>query len=364
MTVMRIEEALPEFYRKFLPDFFNNTIPVENIATCHDCPMLLETGEEGLKEDYFSPASKCCTHYPNLPNYIVGGLLNSKAKDLKEGRQRIRDKIESRIGVTPHGILRPQKYHFLLTHTQLDYFGRSEWLICPYYDREKGICTIRPFWNSVCNTWFCKYTAGYDGRAFWLTLKKYMKSVEEALTYYTLFKMGRDPRDIILSDSSNTLLKVEELDDKPLNHKAYRSLWGDWVGREEDFYQETYSIVQAMTRDDFDHITGINQTVMLEDLKVKHKILSTTKPPEILKRNPELQIKKMDENSCFLIGYSPRDPVEVSRRLYEILDFFDGERSNEEVYRLIRKQDKAVPSEDLLLSLYRLRILVNGEKKL
>ncbi|HUT62437.1 MAG TPA: hypothetical protein VMZ04_00625, partial [Anaerolineae bacterium] len=193
MKVKRIEEFLPEFFRKFLPDFFKNSIPEETAANCGDCPMLQKPGNGDLKEDYYSSLSKCCTHYPNLPNYLIGGLLNDNDTALDEGRHRIRKMIESRIEVTPRGILRPHKYFLLLTHTQKEAFGRSERLICPYYDREWGKCTIHPFWNATCNTWFCKYEAGCDGMFFWITLRKYLKSVEDALIFYTLYKMGWNP---------------------------------------------------------------------------------------------------------------------------------------------------------------------------
>jgi len=359
MPVRKIEEALPEYYRKFLPDFFKNSIPLETVATCSECPMLPEEGNDDSESVLFSPESKCCTHYPNLHNYMVGGLLSNTDKELDEGRHRIRRQIKRRIGVTPHGVLRPYKYHLLLTHTQLEYFGRSEWLICPYYSREKGICTIRPFWNSVCNTWFCKYTDGYDGRIFWSALKIYMQSIEDTLTRYTLYKMGWDAKNIILPTSERQLT-LEELDDKPLKLKEYRELWGDWAGREEEFYRETFAVIHTMTRSDFDHITGIAEMVKLEELKAGHKAIITKEPPSILKRNPELKVKSIDEKTCVLIGFSAQDPVEVSRRTYDILEYFDGTRSNKDVVQLLREKDMAEPTDELLLMLYRLRILVES----
>jgi len=363
MSVKRIEEALPEYYHKFIPDFFKNTMPSETLATCSECPMLSKEAEDDPENEFFSPVSKCCTHYPNLQNYMVGGLLSNTDRELDEGRHRIRQQIKHRIGVTPHGVLRPHKYHLLLTHTQPKYFGRSERLICPYYNREKGMCTIRPFWNATCNTWFCKYSVGFDGMMFWKSLKRYLKSVEEVLTQYTLLTMGWDPKSIVHANTTDRPLTVEELDDKPLKQKQYRSLWGDWVGREEDFYKETYTIIQAITPEDFDHMTGIAQTAMLEDLKAKLKNLSINKPPVILKRHPALQVKRIDENACVLIGYSALEPVEVSRRMYDILEYFDGVRSNKDVIQLLREKDMAEPTDELLLSLYRLRILVDGEKE-
>ena len=363
MSFRRIDSFLPYYYHNFLPSFFHNAIPEETAATCNDCPMLSGRDLNASDKDFFSPESKCCTHYPNLPNYIVGGLLNSTDPGYEDGRQRIRKQIDERIEVTPHGILRPKKYHFLLTHTQLDYFGRSEWLICPYYHREKGMCTVRPYWNATCNTWFCKYIEGYDGRAFWLTLKKYLKSIEDVLTQYALFKMGWDPSKIDRNKPVERHLTVEELDEKPLGNKDYRLLWGEWEGREEDFYKDTFKIIRDISSIDFERITGISQTVMLEELKQSYKKIMNNEPPGILKRNPKLQVKSRGEDSVILICYSPFDPVEVPNSVYEMLDSFDGKRTNEDVFSMLLEQGKKIPDEELLLYLYRLRILTTDDEE-
>jgi len=71
---------------------------------------------------------------------------------------------------------------------------------------------------------------------------------------------------------------------------------------------------------------------------------------------------KNSEDSYFLIGYSPLDPFEVSKRVYDLLDFFDGKRTNQEVYRLIRNNMGVKPNPDLLTSFYQFRILVGNEK--
>jgi len=53
--------------------------------------------------------------------------------------------------------------------------------------------------------------------------------------------------------------------------------------------------------------------------------------------------------------------LEVSKRIYDLLDFFDGKRTNQQVCRLIRKHIGAMPDQDLLISLYQFRVLVNNE---
>jgi Fe-S-cluster containining protein len=362
MTLQRIIDRLPKVYQNFLLRFFESNIPEETAATCNNCAMW-EGGGPGFPGGvYFSRASKCCTHYPNLPNYLVGALLSNSSSALEEGRSRIRKTIKSRIGITPYGILRPKKYLLLLKNTEKGFFGRSKSLICPFYDKKKGKCTIRPFWDAICNTWFCKYTTGEDGREFWLALKRYLNFVEKTLVQYTLYKMEWDPQKMILLESPNDPLTLQEVDDQPPDQEAYRDLWGNWIDREGDFYKETFRLISALTPKEFVNISGISQKILLEEVKIKQKTLLNPKLPKILKRNPKLQVEKNSDDSYFLIGYSPLDPFEVSKRVYDLLDFFDGKRTNQEAYRLIRNNMGVAMEKDLLTSLYQFRILVGNEK--
>jgi hypothetical protein len=362
MTFQTIIDKLPKIYQNFLPRFFKNNIPEETAATCNNCAMWEGSGPGFPGGVYFSEESKCCTHYPNLPNYLVGALLSNSSSELEVGRSRILKTIKIRIGITPHGILRPKKFQLLLKNSEKEFFGRSKSLICPFYERKKGKCTIRPFWDATCNTWFCKYSAGEDGREFWIALRKYLNFVEKTLVQYTLYKMGWNPQKIILPEPPNAPLTLQEVDDQPPGPKTYRDLWGDWVGREEDFYKKTFRLVSALTPKAFEKISGISQKVFLEEVKMRQNSLLNPKLPKTLKRNPKLQVEKNSDNFYFLIGYSPLDPFEVSKRVYDLLDFFDGKRTNQEVCRLIRNQMGAKFDPDLLTSLYQCRILVSNEK--
>jgi hypothetical protein len=174
--------------------------------------------------------------------------------------------------------------------------------------------------------------------------------------------MNWDPQKIILPEPPNGPLTLQEVDDQPPDQKAYRDLWGDWVGREEEFYKETFRLVSALTSKSFEKISGISQKILLEEVKMKQRSLLNPKIPKKLKRNPKLQVEKNGDDSYFLIGYSPLDPFEVSKRVYDLLDFFDGKRTNREACRIVRDQMGANPDKDLLIFLYQSRILVSNEE--
>jgi hypothetical protein len=358
MTVRKIIDRFPDFYKTFLPRFFENDSPEETAAKCSDCSMMYT--EPGLPESVcFSPDTKCCTYYPNLPNYMVGALLANADATLNSGRAHIRQIIEKGIAVKPHGIMRPAKFQ-LLHKSSHDFFGRSSSLVCPCFDAVKGMCTLWPFHSAVCNTWFCKHSAGEDGHLFWLSLRNYMLHVEKTLELYTLREAGFDTSEILFQGKDVHALSAREIDEKRPDEKTYKHLWGKWVGREEEFYEETYLTVRQLNRRRFQNLSGIAGGILLGDVIKRRQIIMKPKLPAYLKRNPHLRVEKTGEDEYTLISYSVFDPIRISGRIYRIIDFFNGKTSTNKVCREILNKTKTEPSLDLVLSLYQLRVLMEN----
>jgi hypothetical protein len=360
MSGKKVIDVLPELYGHFLSSYFKSNIHEESIAACDNCAMKSNAGALSDQETILSFDYKCCTYYPNLSNYMIGAILSDTDAALKTGRDLIRKKIKKRIGVTPHGIHMPKKLKLLYDYGGSDFFGRSRTLICPYYSRKNENCTIWPYRNAVCCTWFCKHESGRDGQKFWLALRNYIQNTEETLSYYALHFMGWDPGKIMLTKSSDKSLDVPDIDERPPDKKTYDTMWGDRVGREEDFYKEAYRIIAAVTPKVYQQLGGISQKVLLKEFKKKYALLQSPKLPEKLTRNPKIITTKKKDGSYMLVGYSPADPLEVPKKIYDMLDFFDGRLSNREVCGLIILKLKNEPSEDLLMVLYQMRILIAG----
>jgi len=355
MKTQKIIDRLPDFYKNFLPRFFENESPEEHARSCSDCSMLnSDSSMRGIIN--FSPETKCCTHYPNLPNYIVGALLSDMNPALNEGRIRISSLINKGVAVKPRGIMMPEKYQLLLKSSP-DSFGRASSMVCPYLNKKKGICTIWPFHSAVCNTWFCKYSAGEDGRLFWNSLRNYLLHVEKILELYTLQKTGFDASHIILEKKEVRQLSSLEIDEKKSDQKTYEGVWGKWAGKEEEFYRETYSIVKGLNRQRFKSLSGIVGEVLLRDVMKKWQKIMRPILPAVLKRNPRLIVEKTGDDEYTLIAYSGFDPVTVSGRVYRMIDFFDGKKTNKEVCGEVLKRTKTEPSHELLLSLFQMRVL-------
>ncbi len=294
-----------------------------------------------------------------MPNYMVGALLCDLNQELDEGRIRIRGLIRKGVAVKPHGIMMPERYQLLLK-SSLEFFGRASSMLCPCFDSKKGICTLWPFHSAVCNTWFCKYSAGEDGRLFWISLRNYMLHVEKVLELCTLQKTGFEAAEIIVRQKETPPLSLGEIDDKKPDKKTYQRIWGKWAGREEEFYKETYSIVKGLNRRQFKNLSGIIGEVLLQDVMKKRQKIVKPKLPALLKRNPRLGVEKTGGDEYTLISYSGYDPVTVSGRVYIMIDFFDGRKTTKEACKYFFKKTKTEPSYELILSLYQMRVLIEN----
>jgi hypothetical protein len=360
MTALTFRQALPDVYSDLLPRFFDRPMPREQYTTCESCAMLPEGREEAPGTVHFSPATKCCTYYPSMPNYLVGGVLESRGRDLAGGRRRMRAVIAARRAVAPLGVHRPAKLTSYIGSTP-ELFGRSTTIVCPYYDRDTGGCTVRPYRIGVCYTWYCKHNHGKESMTFWQMLRNYLTEVEHALSRYALHEIGFPAGKILASLAPDTKLTTEEIDDRPLPEHEYRKLWDRWAGREETLYRAAHHAVQGLSRKRFEAIGGITQKIVLEELERLYRDVTSPSVPDPLRRSPELRVHARSSDRCVLVGYSRFDPLEVSRRIHDMLGFFDGRTPTDEVVRRIHAETGVAPDAEVIESLYHMRALTEAE---
>ncbi len=362
MTNQKIITDLPNIYSKFFPTLFEQSIPKEILADCNDCAMCVEENERQLSsQNYYSPEIKCCTYHPRLYNYLIGGLLLDETPAMDEGRYRILDKIRNKIGITPYGIFPSKKYFLLYKEGRKVAFGKSKLLLCPYYLSESQKCSLWKFREAVCSTFFCKHIAGEDSMNFWESLKRYLVYIEDTLTKYVLFKMDLDAEKILSYSEQDKNIKFtsyEDLDELPPTPKKYKNIWGDWVGKEIEFYKQAFQIVSNLTYEDFEKITGIHQLILLEKLKKTHTTVINPNIPNILKRNPRLIVRLTKDNSYIISIAKNNNIFNISPTLYQIIHLFNGYRTNEEVLQFIKEEHNILLEEELLLSLYQNRTLI------
>jgi len=354
----KIIDLLPHCYANFLPPFFEQLVPAESV-TCSRCAMLEHHGSQRHASKFFSPSTKCCTHYPELPNYLVGALLSSTDATHETGRCRIKNKIAGGISITPLGVLRPKKFTLLLKNTSLDFFGRSDTLRCPFYETS-GICSISPYWDAVCSTWFCKHNSGESGWRFWQALRGYLENLEKILSRYALLKIDAGLVSKCMTKEQPLPLTVQELDDLPPSAECYENVWSKWAGKETEFYKESYKVISELRQEDLIALEGIEQKILLQTLEKEYTCMMNAPMPERLRRKTDLSVDIISDSEYLLVGYSQFDPLKVSKRLYDCLDCFNGSRTNQEVVEYCLEKHNIRLTEEIIRRLYQFQILITA----
>jgi hypothetical protein len=321
-------------------------------------PAGNETQDEASRK-FFSAESKCCTYYPRVPNYLVGGLLADPGSHLDEGRRRLERIIDRRIGVTPRGISAPRKYSSLY-RMGVEAFGKAQTLVCPYFERERGTCTVWDHRGATCSTYFCKFNAGKDGWKFWEALRQYLAVTEQILASYVLDRMGWTAESILKPESDETSLDANELDDIGPGDEAYASIWGEWIGREKDLFHRAYHEVRSLDRDTFERIGGVDLSLRLKMVQERYSEMMSPQLPDVLIRNPDIVVHPAGAGFVLVQGYGPVDPRRMRMELYQLLYRFDGTRPWRDVVSDIRSEGEEVLTEKLVIQLYQHRMLVGS----
>ncbi len=361
----RMFDGLPALYKNLLPPVFEREIPAETKATCASCAMCESTARNVVEpvdgqRRFFRPDTKCCTYYPKLPNYLVGALLADADPAIEEGRSRVRDKISRRVGVGPQWLRPPARYKILYDNAHRA-FGRSESLLCPYFDKAGGSCSIWPFREAVCSTFFCKYVAGADGRKLWMSMKTFLSLAEIQLSRYALLKLHPEYIAAGLErDGAEGRLTADELDESPLPEREHARLWGPWVGREIDLYKASFALIRDLNAADLEKILGIDGTIAALSLERLERAAVSPELPRALRLNPDATVKWLPDGTIALASYSEHDAVALPREAYDLLTAFTGTEPVDAVRGRLRKEKMADLDEEVLLVLYRHRILTDA----
>jgi hypothetical protein len=314
MTAPTLGAVLPEIYAPLLPEVFERAAVVETRATCDDCAMCDASGAASVSS--FLPDAKCCTYHPSLPNYLVGALLADASDDLEEGRRRVRERIASRIGVTPCWLAPSRRDRILFMASRESSFGRSHELLCPYFSRGEGRCTIWRHREAVCATFFCKHDAGAAGKAFWQALKAWLVHVERVLSAWATSGVAPDAREPDVAPGTMTL---DDLEGRPPSEAEYAALWGPWVGREETFYVACAERVRGLPKDAAATLLDEGDgRAHREELEARYEAVVSPRLAARLVLNPARRVLPMAD-AVGVTTYSRYDSLVLAKQLYEAL---------------------------------------------
>jgi Fe-S-cluster containining protein len=357
-----LREVLAEVYRPLLPGFFDVEAPREEKATCGNCAMCPPAGAAVSTSEevaYFRPDAKCCTFHPLLPNYLVGAILSDERADMAEGRRRVRERVELGMGVTPCWLSPPRKADMFLKASRRHAFGRSLTLLCPYFERTQGNCTIWRHRESVCSTFFCKHDSGADGVAFWTSVRAYGVWLENTLSSFAARRLipGHTEPKPLSGD-----MTLEELEDRAPAEGARAAMWKEWRGREVEFYVRCFEAVRGLSREGFEELArDAAHAERLGRMTAAREAMLGPKVPERVMPNPEMSVEP-GENGVLVVTYSRYEPLLLTRDLFEVVRAFEQDGTTSEVVERLRREHGVEVPEELLLGLCRFRVLVPREE--
>jgi hypothetical protein len=298
--------------------------------------MCRSTGSSGKR---FRPDTKCCSFFPYLPNYTVGGILCDTSSEAQIGRATVEARIDARIAVTPLGISPPPTYSLLYAHASAA-FGVSRTLRCPHFVEEGGLCGIWRYRNSVCSTYFCQVVRGRVGRAFWQHLQALLGEIESTLKLWCVeqLDLGSAPLKRLLAsadarqDGQLTAADIDNQSDPGL----YRQTWGDrWFGRERELYTESWRLVSALSWSDVSTLAGPKLRSLARMSREAYADLVSEALPDRLRRG-SFSVTATEREYVILQGTGSTDQLLVLPRVVDVLPLFDGQRSTAEVRTLVK----------------------------
>jgi hypothetical protein len=337
---------LPPLYAAWMDQLLAGPVPHERDATCDECAML-DRGDAPSQTKsalFFNPQTKCCSYIPAIPNYLVGRILADDDSNFARGRTTICEHLRAGVGVTPLGLEQPPGFQAIYGQSAESLFGRSRALRCPYYMEDGGgRCGIWRHRASVCATWYCKHERGEQGMRFWRALHQLLTAVEKSLARWCMLELevGTDALSLLfpLTPSGN---RAKGIDARALDGVAdpvwVRKLWGDWAGREEAFYRQCADLVSALDWNEVANIGGTEVRIFERLLRDADGKLRSREIPERLKVGP-VRIISMNRDSCCISTYSDFDPLDVPKRLMEVLGYFDGRPSGEAIAAIAAAED-------------------------
>ncbi len=356
-------EPLPPLYANWLAELLGSPIPRERHATCDSCAMCSTNGPTavGSRGYYFDPNVKCCSFFPDLPNFLVGRVLFDDDPAALPGRMTVEKRIKEGVAVTPVGLGMPPAYSVLYRNSE-EAFGRSQNLRCPHYIADGGRCGIWRNRESTCATWFCKHIRGDIGLSFWRgPLLQLLRVVETQLARWCVSanQLNDDALGELVKTPSWTgqpaPVTAESMDSR-IEEKRYAQIWGEWRGREIDFFIQCAKLVTDLSWNDVLAISGPEAHAYARLTKQAYSRLTSEEIPPRLKvgiftllqiANGKTRIKTLNDF----------DPVEISNVVMDLLQYFDG-RPTEDVLDAIQSEKELILDHSLVRKMVDFGVLV------
>ena len=344
---------LPALYETWVAEWLEEPLPQELHANCAQCPMVAPDAPAASKSDrlFFDSEVRCCTFCPSLPNFTVGCILGDERDEGAYGRDSTRARIGKASQASPLAIEPPLEVAIRLDLTR-HLFGRQKELRCPHLS--DGACGIWPHRTAKCFTYFCKHVRGECSFRLWFALHDVFDWVENELAHWCALELGIPPVAIKVLGRPGRRDHVVRLLEADAGGGAEvltpQTLWGEWLGREEDYFVECAKKVAALRWPEVIEISGPRLKALVEVACQASVDLQSVILPERLRMAP-VQVVSITPESCVIHSYHVLDPLTISRRLWNVLPCFDGRsRAGPEQYPLAQTPLKIILERNVDLS--------------
>lgn len=352
-------EGLPILYQHWLQSILPGGMPRERVATCLDCAMCARTPEEQQTMiGAHNPDTKCCTYFPNVPNYLVGRAIDVDTPGARVMLGYVESGTSSEANVTLHGVAPTGKrsgLYDLIGST--GGFGRDPDLLCPYAievgTREGPLCGIWEHRNSVCSTYFCKHVNGGSGRHLWMAIRNLFRHIESSLSWWAIAQLVPELGPLLLRPPT----QQEERIDSTLSPEA----WNYWSGTRADFYRACSEKVEALSWEEVVSVVGFKAALYVEEVCANYDHVYGDTFPDPLRPTAFTTIRAgHDRTTIQGRGGGGSEHVVVPTTLLRLLPYFDG-RPTEDVLSDIKAQERVGLDVALVRKLYDFGILERAD---
>jgi len=301
--------GFPPLTERWLRDLLGRDVPAEPRATCGDCAMRRPDEFDAPR---FDERTKCCTFFPDLASYHVGGLLLDEDPTMARGRAKVAERVRAGVNSSPFGVGRPSI--FLELYTPEVSFGQTQALRCPYYiDEDGGLCGVWRHREATCATWFCKHERGHFGVEFWTAVRRLFVEVELRLAFIVAEELG------VEHDALEALARLPFGIIRSEDEDFYAAMWGRWAGRELEFFVEAAKLVAPLSWRDVRARIGTRLDAGIEAVGAALTALDDTRVPELagVVRVEPLGIRGNRVRLRTYSDYDPLDlPLDVARKIH------------------------------------------------
>ena len=331
--------VVPQLYDRGICELLQARIPEETEATCMDCAMCGTKDKLRTELDtLFHEKTKCCTYFPSIPNFLAGKILLDEDPSFAAGRARFQAHMLTFTVATPLGVSAPPaesaRYGALTKG-----FGQDTDLRCPYYfENGGGLCGIWKYRDAKCTTWFCKHIRGQAGRNFWRAVFELLHALEGKLSVWCIHQLHAGSelfRELfpLSSVDLETFQKQQSffyhyshlpnVRNRSTAAQAMLQTWGDWVSNERCFFEECSRLVDRLAWKEVVTIGGPKVESHAAFVKEAYLFLMGDSIPICLKKGSFKSVR-ISAEQVRVWGYSQYDPIDIPRRIFDVLMRFDG----------------------------------------